>query len=91
MAYPGTALFDFIMKDIMDDAYKAIVLDNYGVAIAGIFASNWLKKHMEKWLNEKDVVDGLSYNRCPTTSPRSMGTWGLRFWTWRTSSGDIRP
>ena len=56
----GTALFDFIMKDIMDDAYKAIVLDNYGVAIAGIFASNWLKKHMEKWLNEKDVVDGLS-------------------------------
>jgi pyruvate,water dikinase len=48
------------MKDIMDDAFKSIVLDNYGVAIAGIFASNWLKKHMEKWLNEKDVVDGLS-------------------------------
>jgi pyruvate,water dikinase len=55
----GVGLFDFILQD-MDEAYKPIVLDNYGVAIAGVLASNWLKKHMKKWLGEKDVIDVLS-------------------------------
>jgi len=55
----GADLFDFILKD-MDEAYKSIVLDNYGVAIAGVFASGWVKKHMKKWLDEKDVTDVLS-------------------------------
>ena len=55
----GANLFDFILQD-MDEAYKSIVLDNYSVAIAGIFASGWLKKHMKKWLDEKDVTDVLS-------------------------------
>lgn len=67
----GTALFDFIIKDI-DDAYMAIVLDNYGVAIAGLLASSWLKKHMEKWLGEKDVVDALSQS-LPNNVTAEMG------------------
>ena len=55
----GADLFDFILKD-MDEAYKSIVLDNYGVGIVGVFAPNWLKKNMKKWLGEEDVTDMLS-------------------------------
>ncbi|QSO48556.1 phosphoenolpyruvate synthase [Alicyclobacillus mengziensis] len=55
----GADLVDFIFRD-MDEAYRSVVLDNYGVAIAGVFASNWLKKHMKKWLKETDVTDILS-------------------------------
>ncbi|QHQ61297.1 phosphoenolpyruvate synthase [Anaerocolumna sedimenticola] len=55
----GTDLFDFILQD-MDEAYKSIVLDNYGVGIVGVFAPNWIKKNMKKWLDEDDVTDILT-------------------------------
>jgi rifampicin phosphotransferase len=55
----GADLFDFILQD-MDEAFTSIVLDNYGVAIVGLFASRWLQTHMKKWLDEKDVTDVLS-------------------------------
>ena len=55
----GTDLFDFILQD-MDEAYKSIVLENYGVGIVGVFAPNWIKKNMKKWLNEEDVTDILT-------------------------------
>ncbi|ATW23590.1 phosphoenolpyruvate synthase [Candidatus Formimonas warabiya] len=55
----GAGLFDFILRD-MDEAFKTIVVDNSAAAIAGVLAPGWLKKHMEKWLNEKDVVDVLT-------------------------------
>jgi len=55
----GTDLFDFILQD-MDEAYKSIVLNNYGVGIVGVFAPNWLKKNMKKWLDEEDVTDILT-------------------------------
>ncbi|GBF35744.1 phosphoenolpyruvate synthase [Desulfocucumis palustris] len=55
----GADLFDFILQD-MDEAYKNIVLDNYGVGIVGVFAPNWLKKNMKKWLGEEDVTDILT-------------------------------
>src|SRR5690606_38453342 len=58
-AKTGTDLFDFILQD-MDEAYKSIVLDNYGVGIVGVFAPNWLKKNMKKWLDEEDVTDILT-------------------------------
>jgi pyruvate,water dikinase len=55
----GAGLLDFILQD-MDEAYKSIVLENYGVAIAGILAQGQLNKNMKKWLDEKDVTDILS-------------------------------
>ena len=55
----GTDLFDFILQD-MDEAYRSIVLDNYGVGIVGVFAPNWIKKNMKKWLDEDDVTDILT-------------------------------
>ncbi|MFZ5967277.1 MAG: phosphoenolpyruvate synthase [Bacillota bacterium] len=55
----GADLFDFILQD-MDEAYKSIVLDNYGVGIVGVFAPGWLKKNLKKWLDENDVADILT-------------------------------
>lgn len=55
----GGSLFDFIMKD-MDEAYKTIVLANYGVGIVGFYASSWLSRNMKKWLDEKNITDVLS-------------------------------
>ena len=42
----GDGLFDFILQD-MDEAFKTIVLDNYGVGIVGFYASSWLSKKMK--------------------------------------------
>src|SRR6266516_703828 len=55
----GDGLFDFILQD-MDEAFKTIVLDNYGVGIVGFYASSWLSKKMKKWLDEKNITDVLS-------------------------------
>ena len=52
-------MLDFILQD-MDQVFKSIVLDNYGVGIVHVLASSWLKKNMKKWLGEKDVTDILS-------------------------------
>jgi len=42
----GDGLFDFILQD-MDEAFKTIVLANYGVGIVGFYASSWLSKKMK--------------------------------------------
>lgn len=55
----GDGLFDFILQD-MDEAFKTIVLDNYGVGIVGFYASSRLSKNMKKWLDEENVTDVLS-------------------------------
>ena len=55
----GPAVFDFIVED-MAAAFRSIVLDRSGVAIAGILAANWLKKHLGAWLGETEAVDVLS-------------------------------
>nr|HET6901841.1 phosphoenolpyruvate synthase [Ktedonobacteraceae bacterium] len=55
----GNDLFDFILQD-MDEAFKTIVLDNYGVGIVGFYASSRLSKNMKKWLGEENITDVLS-------------------------------
>ncbi len=55
----GEDLVDFIVRDI-DEAYKTIVLDNYGVGIVGLYASSWLSQKMKKWLGETNITDVLS-------------------------------
>ncbi len=54
----GGDLFDFIVRD-MDEAFKTIVLDNYGLSI-GLLASGWLSRNMKKWLGEEGITDILS-------------------------------
>lgn len=55
----GDGLFAFIVQD-MDESFKTIVMGNYGVGIVGYYASNWLSKHMKKWLGEENITDALS-------------------------------
>ncbi len=55
----GAGLVDFILQD-MNEMYKRLVLDNYGVGIVQYYAYNWLKNNMKKWLGEADVTDTLA-------------------------------
>jgi rifampicin phosphotransferase len=56
----GDKLFAFILE--AHNQLKEAVEDpcSMGVVYVGIYAANWLNKHMEKWLGEKRVVDSLS-------------------------------
>ncbi|WP_088226815.1 phosphoenolpyruvate synthase [Desulfosporosinus sp. FKB] len=54
----GKELFDFIDKSMVQ--LKDIIFDTYGVVFAGAYATNWLNKHMEKWLGEKNAADTLA-------------------------------
>jgi pyruvate,water dikinase len=58
-AKSGDGLLEFILQDI-DEAFKIIVLDNYGVGIVQALATSWLNKNIQKWLGEKGVIDVLS-------------------------------
>jgi pyruvate,water dikinase len=55
----GGDLVDFILQD-MNEMYKTLVLDNYGVGIIQYYAYTWLKNNMKKWLSEQDVTDALA-------------------------------
>jgi len=44
----------------MNEMFKVLVLDNYGVGIIQFYAYNWLKNNMQKWLGEPDVTDALA-------------------------------
>jgi phosphoenolpyruvate synthase/pyruvate phosphate dikinase len=55
----GVGLFDFILQD-MEQAYKSIVLENYGVGIVQALASSSLHNNLQKWLGEKSATDILS-------------------------------
>ncbi len=57
----GDGLFDFIVED-MDEAFKTIVLDNYGVGIVGFYASSRLSRNMKKWLDEENITDFIRYH-----------------------------
>ncbi len=56
----GDELFAFILearkqlKEAMEDP------QSMGVVFVGIYAANWINKHMEKWLGEKSAADALS-------------------------------
>jgi pyruvate,water dikinase len=56
---PRADLIDFILKD-MDEMFKILVLDNYGVGILQFYSYNWLKNNMKKWLGEPDVTDVIA-------------------------------
>ncbi len=55
----GGELVDFILQDI-DQAFKIIVLGNYGAGIVQYTATNWLSKNLKKWLGEEGLTDILS-------------------------------
>jgi phosphoenolpyruvate synthase/pyruvate phosphate dikinase len=55
----GDDLFNFILQD-MDEAFKTIVLDNYGLGLVWFYASSWLSRNMKKWLDETSIIDVLS-------------------------------
>ena len=67
----GDDLFAFILQDV-DEAFKALVLDNYGVGIVGIYASSWLNRKVKKWLHEPNIVDILSQG-APNNVTTEMG------------------
>ncbi len=56
----GDELFAFILEahKQLEDAMKDP--RSMGVIYAGIYAANWINKHMEKWLGEKSAADALS-------------------------------
>lgn len=54
----GKDLFEYIDKDM--DEFKKAVIDGYGAYFVAMYAVDWLNKHMEKWLGEKNVADTLS-------------------------------
>ncbi|WP_088189332.1 rifamycin-inactivating phosphotransferase [Desulfosporosinus sp. FKA] len=54
----GKELFDFIDQSMVQ--LKDMIFDTYGVVFAGAYATNWLNKHMEKWLGEKNAADTLA-------------------------------
>ncbi len=54
----GDALFDFIVKDFED--LKNEIFKNYGAVFAGAYASSWINKNMNKWLDEKNAADTLA-------------------------------
>jgi rifampicin phosphotransferase len=55
----GADLIDFILQD-MDELFKTLVLNNYGVGIIQYYAYTWVKNNMKKWLGEQDVTDALA-------------------------------
>lgn len=56
----GEELFAFIVEDHKE--LKEIMYGSSSIAIimVGLYASNWINKHMEKWLGEKSAADTLS-------------------------------
>ena len=56
----GSALFDFILADILE--LKRLLLDPQSsrVIMAGMQATFWLNEHMEDWLGEKNAADTLA-------------------------------
>ncbi|QHQ61594.1 phosphoenolpyruvate synthase [Anaerocolumna sedimenticola] len=54
----GDALFDFIVKDF--ENLKNEIFKNYGAVFAGAYASSWINKNMNKWLDEKNAADTLA-------------------------------
>lgn len=54
----GEELFDYVSKSMAK--IKDNMMDTYGVVFAGAYASSWINKNLEKWLDEKNVADTLA-------------------------------
>ncbi|MDQ7097001.1 phosphoenolpyruvate synthase [Desulfosporosinus sp. PR] len=54
----GKEFITFIEQSMVQ--LKDIMFDTYGVVFAGAYAANWLNKHLEKWLGEKNAADVLA-------------------------------
>ncbi|WMJ89040.1 PEP-utilizing enzyme [Anaerocolumna sp. MB42-C2] len=54
----GDALFDFISQDFKN--IKNEIFKNYGPEFAAAYATSWINKNMNKWLNEKNAADILA-------------------------------
>lgn len=54
----GKELFDFISRSMAQ--IKDTIFNTYGVVFAGAYASSWINKNLEKWLNEKNAADALA-------------------------------
>ncbi|WP_132012267.1 phosphoenolpyruvate synthase [Hydrogenispora ethanolica] len=68
----GTALFPFILEDL--EQFKKIMYDprGMGVILVGLYAANWINKHMETWLGEKSAADTLAQS-VPNNITSEMG------------------
>ncbi|GBF35770.1 phosphoenolpyruvate synthase [Desulfocucumis palustris] len=68
----GDALFEFILQD--KDELKEVLFDSasMGAIMAGMYASDWINKKMEKWLGEKNAADILSKS-VPNNITSEMG------------------
>ncbi|GBF32800.1 phosphoenolpyruvate synthase [Desulfocucumis palustris] len=56
----GEELFDFILQDykqLKEVMYHPVSM---GAIMAGVYASGWINKNMEKWLGEKSAADTLT-------------------------------
>ncbi|MCO1660813.1 rifamycin-inactivating phosphotransferase [Pseudonocardia humida] len=58
-AASGVEVVDLITRDV-DEAFRLIVLANYGAGILGYFTPTRLNRNLTKWLGEKNAVDALS-------------------------------
>jgi phosphoenolpyruvate synthase/pyruvate phosphate dikinase len=56
----GDALFAFIVDDVKQLKEELYSPQRMGMVYVGLYALNWINKHMEKWLGEKSVADTLS-------------------------------
>jgi phosphoenolpyruvate synthase/pyruvate phosphate dikinase len=56
----GSALFDFILADIVE--LKRILFDphSHQVFMSAMEAAGWLNEHLEAWLGEKNAADALT-------------------------------
>jgi phosphoenolpyruvate synthase/pyruvate phosphate dikinase len=56
----GDDLFAFIMREHRQFIKNLYGSPSMGVIVAGMYALNWINKHMEKWLGEKNSAAVLS-------------------------------
>lgn len=56
----GEGLFDFIKQDSRQFAKIMYEPRSMAAIIVGLYAADWLNKHLEKWLGEKGAADTLS-------------------------------
>ena len=66
----GDELFDSIFKSYTD--IKDAVFAGYGAVFTGAYASSWINKNMQKWLDEKNAADALAQS-VPDNVTSEMG------------------
>ena len=56
----GDAVFQFIIEYQKEIEKDIVCPGNMAAVYAGVLASLWLNKHIEKWLGEKNICDSLT-------------------------------